>query len=83
MTKRKFAYGGIYSSFFGFSAILWLGVFVPFSSSAQTDSVKKAKELKEVSIRAIKLGKRQLSASPLQILSGKDLERNSSLSVCC
>ncbi|MBB6271991.1 outer membrane cobalamin receptor [Pedobacter cryoconitis] len=81
MTKRKFAFNGICDSFFGFSAIVWLGVFVPFSSLAQTDSVKKADELKEVSIRAVKLGKRQLSASPLQILSGKDLERIGSLSV--
>jgi len=81
MTKRKFAFDGICNSFFGFSAILWLGIFVPFSSLAQTDSVKKANELKEVSIRAIKFGKRQLSASPLQILSGKDLERIGSLSV--
>lgn len=81
MTKRKFALDGICNSFFGFSAIVWLGVFVPYNSSAQTDSVKKANELKEVSIRAIKLSKRQLSASPLQILSGKDLERLNSLSV--
>ena len=81
MTKRKFAFSGICNSFFGFSAILWLGFFVPYNSSAQTDSVKKANALKEVSIHAIKLGKRQLSASPLQILSGKDLERLNSLSV--
>lgn len=81
MIKRKFAFEGISNSFYAFSIVVWIGVSVPCCVSAQTDSVKKANELKEVSIRAIKLGKRQLSASPLQILSGKDLERINSLSV--
>lgn len=81
MIRYKFAWAGIFNGHAIFSATLWLGITISCAASAQTDSVAIANELKEVQIRTIKLGKRQLSASPLQILSGKDLERISSLSV--
>ena len=44
------------------------------------DSLYKVNDLKEVNIRK-QLSKRQLSASPVQILSGEQLERLNSLSV--
>ncbi|WP_442588032.1 TonB-dependent receptor [Pedobacter sp. AW31-3R] len=80
MIRRKFAFNGIFN-YYIFPAAVWLGVAMPFSISAQTDSLTKAQELKEVEIRIIKLSRRQLSATPLQILSGKELERVNSLSV--
>ncbi|MGY4384278.1 vitamin B12 transporter [Pedobacter sp. UYP24] len=69
-------------------AILWTGILMPLKLSAQdsspelsTDSVKQKIELKEVAIRYKKIGKRQTSSTPLQILSGNDLQKLNSLSV--
>ncbi|ACU04126.1 TonB-dependent receptor [Pedobacter heparinus] len=72
-----------------FKAILWLGIFMPLTLFAQEDVVKakkadsidKVNQLKEVQIRTIKIGRRQTSSTPLQILSGEELQRLNSLSV--
>ena len=45
------------------------------------DTLKRANELKEVQIRRIKISRRQTSSTPLQILSGEELQRMNSLSV--
>jgi vitamin B12 transporter len=71
-----------------FKVILWLGVLTPFTLFAQkdrksvkADSVDKVNQLKEVQIRTIKISKRQTSSTPLQILSGEELQKLNSLSV--
>jgi len=81
MKKYKFAFFGICNSSSVFYTVLCIGLGISFCAEGQSDSLKKAPELNEVKIREIKLGKRQLSASPLQILSGAVLERMNSLSV--
>ena len=47
----------------------------------ESDSVNKINQLKEVQIKKIKISKRQTSSTPLQILSGAELEKLNSLSV--
>nr|WP_068889290.1 TonB-dependent receptor [Pedobacter panaciterrae] len=89
MRRSKNAFLGVKSIFFAFPAIMWLGMCTSVQSFAQTDSTKlntkdsvnKVNELKEVQIRKIKITKRQTSSTPLQILSGADLEKLNSLSV--
>lgn len=94
MIKSKYAFGGMGNCFFAFSAILWLGCVMPVISSAQIKPVKNIDSLKKVSALSEKkatdlnevnitnqLNKRQLSPSPLQVLSGQQLERMNSLSV--
>ncbi|MHA4895085.1 TonB-dependent receptor plug domain-containing protein [Pedobacter sp. PWIIR3] len=69
-------------------AILWTGILTPTYLQAQdanlklsNDSLKQQIELKEVAIRSAKNNKRQTSSTPLQILSGSDLQKLNSLSV--
>lgn len=89
MIRNNFAFIGIRPCFFTYLAIGWLGGTVPMNLMAQTtpaqvavkDSLKKANELKEVQIKALKISRRQTSSTPLQILSGADLEKLNSLSV--
>jgi len=89
MKRSKNAFTGVKSIFFTFLAIIWLGMFMAVQSFAQTDSIKrnttdsvnKVNHLKEVQIRKIKITKRQTSSTPLQILSGAELEKLNSLSV--
>lgn len=76
-----------FSTFFKFT--LWLGLMMPgtlfaqkeLTKSNQTDSANKINQLKEVQIRTIKINRRQTSATPLQILSGEELQKLNSLSV--
>ena len=89
MKRSKNAFIGVGSIFFTFLAIIWLGMCTSVQSFAQTDSTKlkatdsahKVNQLKEVQIRKIKITKRQTSSTPLQILSGAELEKLNSLSV--
>lgn len=94
MIKSKYAFDGIGNCFFTFPAILWLGCIMPVISWAQTQPVQKTDSLKKVTALTGKkvtdlnevnitnqLNKRQLSPSPLQVLSGQQLERLNSLSV--
>ena len=89
MRRNNFTIKGINPCFFTFLAISWLGVIMPLNLQAQTDTVKlsrkdslnKINELKEVQIRTIKITRRQTSSTPLQILSGAELEKLNSLSV--
>lgn len=69
--------------------MIWLGVFTPVTLLAQQDpstlnkldSIHKINQLKEVQIKTIKISRRQTSSTPLQILSGEELQRLNSLSV--
>lgn len=89
MRRRNFTVKGINPCFFAFLAIGWLGGVMPLIVHAQTgtmklsgkDSLDKVNELKEVQIRTIKITRRQTSSTPLQILSGAELEKLNSLSV--
>jgi len=90
MRRSKNAVFGVNSIFFTFLAIIWLGMCTTsLQSFAQTgstklnesDSVNKINQLKEVQIKKIKISKRQTSSTPLQILSGAELEKLNSLSV--
>ncbi|NQX38512.1 Outer membrane cobalamin receptor protein [Pedobacter steynii] len=89
MRRNNFTIKGINPCFFTFLAISWLGGIMPLNLLAQRDSVKlsrrdsleKVNQLKEVQIRTIKITRRQTSSTPLQILSGADLEKLNSLSV--
>ncbi|SHE86391.1 TonB-dependent receptor plug domain-containing protein [Pedobacter caeni] len=89
MRRNNFTIKGINPCFFTFLAISWLGGIMPLNLQAQTDSVKlsrkdslnKVNDLKEVQIRRIKITRRQTSSTPLQILSGAELEKLNSLSV--
>lgn len=81
MIRNKFAAGGNGYFLYTVFAVFFLTVLLPLSLAAQTDSLKKANDLKEVQIRAIKLSRRQTSSTPLQILSGEDLQKLNSLSV--
>lgn len=47
----------------------------------KSDSLNKVKQLNEVKINKVKVSRRQTSSTPLQILSGAELERLNSLSV--
>ncbi|SMC95694.1 TonB-dependent receptor [Pedobacter africanus] len=72
-----------------FKATLWLGLFTPVTLFAQqdaakakkADSIDKVNQLKEVQIRTLKISRRQTSSTPLQILSGEELQKLNSLSV--
>ncbi|MCX2449906.1 TonB-dependent receptor [Pedobacter sp. PLR] len=97
MRRNKFAHQGISACFFTFLALTGVGGAVPLNLQAQTHPVKTAKQdsleklnalklekvnaLKEVQIKTIKLSRRQTSSTPLQILSGAELEKLNSLSV--
>lgn len=86
MRRSKNAFVSVNYVFFTFLAMIWLGTFTSVQSFAQTDSTKadsinKVNQLKEVQIRKIKISKRQTSSTPLQILSGAELEKLNSLSV--
>ncbi|WP_449440391.1 hypothetical protein [Pedobacter steynii] len=47
----------------------------------ESDSLNQINQLREVQIKKIKISKRQTSSTPLQILSGAELEKLNSLSV--
>jgi len=89
MRRNKNAFAGVKHVFFIHFAIIWFGVSMPLFSQAQRDSTKaiqpdslaEVNQLKEVQIRKIKTSKRQTSSTPLQILSGNDLQKLNSLSV--
>ncbi|AOM80368.1 TonB-dependent receptor plug domain-containing protein [Pedobacter steynii] len=89
MRRNNFTIKGINPCFFTFLAISWLGLAMPLNLFAQTDSLKRSRkdslekinQLKEVQIKTIKITRRQTSSTPLQILSGADLEKLNSLSV--
>lgn len=96
MRRHKFAGLGIKACFFTFLAFTGLGGVMPLNLQAQTqpvkpeslrnqsaqqDSLEKVNALKEVEIKTIKLSRRQTSSTPLQILSGAELEKLNSLSV--
>lgn len=89
MKRNKNTCTGIPCVFLIFTAIMWLGIFMPAKLAAQTpaatvqktDSLTKIKQLKEVEIRKVKISRRQTSPAPLQILSGNELEKLHSLSV--
>lgn len=88
MIRIKRALRGVNYALLAFAAMVWTGIVVPVSLQAQTfpvktktDSLNKIKQLKEVEIKQIKLTRRQTSSTPLQILSGPELEKLNSLSV--
>ena len=89
MIRNKNTSMGMNCIFLIFASILGLGFLMPFTLSAQTDTTKifkadslsKINQLKEVQINFQKLSRRQTSSTPLQILSGSDLEKLNSLSV--
>ncbi|WP_316839626.1 TonB-dependent receptor plug domain-containing protein [Pedobacter gandavensis] len=89
MRRNNFAHQGINACFFTLLALIGLGGAVPLNLQAQThpvkpvkqDSLEKVNALKEVQIKTIKLSRRQTSSTPLQILSGAELEKLNSLSV--
>lgn len=90
MIRKPGAFYGMNSRFStSFKSILWLGLFTPVTLFAQknltksnkTDSLDKINQLKEVQIRTIKISRRQTSPTPLQILSGEELQKLNSLSV--
>jgi len=60
--------------------IIWTGIMLPKKSFAQTDSVK-VKILKDIEIKQKRRSSAHLSASPLQLLNGKDLKQLNALSV--
>lgn len=80
MTHKHSAYAGT-MQFFLFSSILWTGFLLPLNAKAQTDSTKKATQLKEVQIIEYRLTEQSKSPTPVQILSAEDLKRINSLSV--
>ncbi|MCD0489038.1 TonB-dependent receptor [Pedobacter sp. MC2016-14] len=85
MKRNKIALNGS-TYFYLYFAIVWLCGAMPKFALAQIepnkgDSIADQNKLREVAIRAYKLNKRQLSSSPLQILSGTDLDKMNSLSV--
>jgi outer membrane cobalamin receptor len=81
MIRNQIAGSGNEHSLYTACAVLFLAILLPLGLTAQTDSLKKANDLKEVHIRAIKLSRRQTSSTPLQILSGEDLQKLNGLSV--
>lgn len=86
MKRNKYAVKVLKSVFLVFISVIGYGSFTPLYTSAQStskiaDSISKVNELNEVMVRKIKAGKRQTSSTPLQILSGSDLEKLNSLSV--
>lgn len=88
MKRKKHALRGVNGILLTFIAILWSGIFMPVSLLAQTglfklkaDSLSKVNQLKEVQIKSLKISRRQTSSTPLQILSGEELEKLNSLSV--
>jgi vitamin B12 transporter len=90
MIRKSGAFCGMNCRFSTFlKAMLWLGLFTPVTlfarqdstRSGKADSIHKINQLKEVQIRTIKISRRQTSSTPLQILSGEELQRLNSLSV--
>lgn len=87
MRRNNIAHQGINACFLTFLAFVGLGGLMSLNLKAQTikpskqDSLEKVNALKEVQISTIKLSRRQTSSTPLQILSGVELEKLNSLSV--
>lgn len=89
MIRNKHAFRGVNCALLTFMAVFWSSFFIPANLLAQTgavkainsDSLNKVKQLKEVQISRVKITRRQTSSTPLQILSGAELERLNSLSV--
>jgi len=88
MIRNKSASRGIKCVFLLFTMI-WCSVSMPLNSCGQEikgglkhpDSLDQVNQLNEVRIRKLKISRRQSSSTPLQILSGTDLEKLNSLSV--
>lgn len=89
MTRKERAPRSRTYAFLIFAALTWLQLCLPDPSNAQIrppagvviDSLTKVNQLNEVQVSRIKISKRQTSSTPLQILSGTELEKLSSLSV--
>lgn len=89
MIRRETVFRNRTCVFSMFGAFLWLQMLMPYRLTAQvkpadavkTDSINKVNQLNEVQVRRIKISKRQTSSTPLQILSGSELEKLNSLSV--
>jgi len=95
MIKNKLAYKGVNYYLLAFALAIWSSILMPLSSFGQVadsvkqvipakfkaDSLNKVNQLNEVQINSIKITRRQTSSTPLQILSGVELERLNSLSV--
>jgi vitamin B12 transporter len=86
MMKKKSAFKGIKPLLLILFAAIWQVMCMPAGGfaqtiTAQTKPVDTSNNLQEITIRAQKLNRRQTSSTPLQILSGSDLEKLNSLSV--
>lgn len=86
MKRNKNTLKGVNCVFLTVTATICTGIFMPLNLWAQTDtlrrdSLNKVNQLKEVQIRKVKLSRRQTSSTPLQILSGEELDKLNSLSV--
>ncbi|TCD01638.1 TonB-dependent receptor [Pedobacter psychroterrae] len=92
MRRNKNAFAGVNCVFLTLITTLLLsGIGIPVILQAQTvpaqkvaaqpDSLDKINQLNEVEIRKIKVSRRQTSSTPLQILSGSELQKLNSLSV--
>jgi vitamin B12 transporter len=89
MIRNKHAFRGVNCALLTFMVIFLAGFFMladlqaqtPVAQTLKSDSVNKVNRLKEVEIRRMKVTRRQTSSTPLQILSGTELERLNSLSV--
>lgn len=89
MIRNKSAVTALNYVFLVFISITGYGILVSSKAMAQidairrsvSDSLNKVNDLNEVNIRKIKVSRRQTSSTPLQILSGAELEKLNSLSV--
>lgn len=87
MRRNKNTFRGINYVFLTFITALLLSVMgMPAILMAQeiparADSLDKISQLNEVQIRKIKISRRQTSSTPLQILSGTELQKLNNLSV--
>jgi vitamin B12 transporter len=75
MKRNENALTGVRIVFLTVLSIMWSAAVMPVFSQ---DSIN---QLNEVQIKKVKISKRQTSATPLQILSGTELEKLNSLSV--
>ncbi|SER20546.1 Outer membrane cobalamin receptor protein [Pedobacter rhizosphaerae] len=79
MIIKHLAKCGIMHFFIG-TSIFWTATLLPNFSWAQTDTTK-INQLKDVQINQLRLSKQHLSPTPLQVLSGLELQRLNSLSI--
>ena len=89
MIRNKHAFRGVNCALLTVIAVIGCDLVMPQNLKAQTgvtktlksDSLNKVNQLKEVQINRVKVTRRQTSSTPLQILSGAELQRLNSLSV--